>query len=156
MNPIVARLYWQLMALLLACRLVGWRPALAMALALGVVQALHYAWVRRGWRARDVQVRLDFLALLACGLPAATAWLHALQLGGVLLLLVADYCVLARLLDLAAWNRDQPLSAALIRRALLTPPAQRGKAGGLASSARCDGAASPAQDSARSRIRSSA
>ena len=127
MNPIVNLLYWQLMALLLACRLVGWRPALSMALTLGLMQALHFAWVRRSWRARDVQVRLVFLALLACGLPPAMAWLHAMQLGGVLLLLVADYCLLARLLDLAPWNRDQPLSAALIRKAMLTPPAQRGR-----------------------------
>lgn len=125
MNPIFNRLYWQLMALLLACRLSGWRPAIALSLALGAVQALHFAWVRRGWRARDVQVRVVFLVLLACGLPPEMAWLYALQLGGVLLLLVVDYCFLARLLDLAPWNRDEPLSAALLRKALLTPPSQR-------------------------------
>lgn len=125
MNPIVARLYWQLLALLLACRLVGWGPAVALLVALGTAQALHCAWRRRDWRARDVQVRLVFLALLLAGLVPGWRWMHALQLGGVALLLVADYCLLARLLDLAPWNRSEPLSAALLRRALLTPPSQR-------------------------------
>jgi hypothetical protein len=49
--------------------------------------------------------------------------LHAIQFVGVNALLVADYCLLARLLAVLPWNRPGPWSADVLRRALLTPPA---------------------------------
>lgn len=123
MNPLVTRLYWQLSALLLACHLVGWRLGLPLVIALNVVQALHFAWVRAGWRALDAQVRLAFLGLMIVGLVPALSIVHAVQFIGVTIRLVADYCVLARLLSLLPWNRQEPLGWALVRRVLFTPPA---------------------------------
>jgi hypothetical protein len=123
MNPLVTRLYWQFSALLLACHLVGWHHGLPLVIALNVVQALHVGWVRRGWRALDAQVRLAFLGLLIVGLIPPAGIVHAAQLIGVTAILVADYCLLARLLSLLPWNRQEPLGWALVRRALFTPPA---------------------------------
>ena len=48
---------------------------------------------------------------------------HLIQFVGVNALLVADYCLLARLLTLLPWNRPLPLDWALVRDVLLMPPA---------------------------------
>jgi hypothetical protein len=123
MDPRLKRLYWQLTALLLAAHFAGAATALPGALALNVAQALHFAAARRGLRAFDVQVRVGYLALLLIGSVGPLWPLHLVQFVGVNAMLVADYCLLARLLRLAPWNRREPMSLALVRWALLAPPA---------------------------------
>jgi hypothetical protein len=123
MSSLVTRLYWQTSALLLACHLVGWRHGLPLVIAFNAAQALHFAWVRRGWRALDAQVRLAFLVLLIVGLVPALDIVHVALFIGVIAILVADYCLLARLLSLLPWNRQEPLGWGLVRRLLFTPPA---------------------------------
>jgi hypothetical protein len=122
MSPLTKRLYWQLTALLLAVHFVrgGW--ALALAIALNVLQVVHVTLRRRGVRTLDVQVRAAYLALLVLGTVPGLWPIHVVQFVGVNALLVADYCLLARLLTLLPWHRPRPLSVALVRDVLLTPP----------------------------------
>lgn len=122
MDPRIKRLYWQLTALLLATHFVGWPAALPLALGLTAIQVLHFASVRRTARALDVQVRIGYLCLLMLGSFEYLWPIHLVQFVGVNAMLVADYCPLARLLVLLPWNRGVPLSAALVRQALCTPP----------------------------------
>ena len=122
MDPRLKRLYWQLTALLLAAHFAGSGAALPATLALNVVQVLHFSAVRRSAAAFDVQVRIAFLGLLVAGSCGPLWPIHLVQLVGVSAVLVADYCLLARLLALLPWNRDQPFSWRLVRTALLQPP----------------------------------
>jgi hypothetical protein len=124
MNPTLKRLYWQLTALLLTTHFAGWSGGLPAVVALSGVQLAHVAIARCGqWRALDVQVRLAFFALLGLGTLPGMAWLHPMQFAGVNAVLVADYCLLARLLTLLPWNRQQALGWRFVRRVLLLPPA---------------------------------
>lgn len=123
MDPRAQRLYWQSIVLLLAAHLGGGAPALRLAIAVALLQALHFARRLGGLRPFPVQVRVVYLGLLLAGSWPPLALLHPLQLVGTAALLVADYCPLARLLALAPWNRRVPLSAALLRFVLLSPPA---------------------------------
>jgi hypothetical protein len=123
MNPVLKRLYWQLTALLLAAHFAGCSSSLDAAIALSGVQVAHVAILSGGqWRALDLQVRLVFFALLGVGTLPGMEWLHLLQFAGINGVLVADYCLLARLLSLLPWNRSHALSWALVRRVLLLPP----------------------------------
>lgn len=122
MDPLIRRAYWQATAALLAAHFGGWGAALPCALALTLAHALHFHAARRTWRALDVQVRWFYLMLLVLGTLPAMAWLHAAQFAGLLLLLVGDYCLAARLLVLLPWNRTQPLTPGLVRWVLLSPP----------------------------------
>jgi hypothetical protein len=119
----IKRLYWQATALALAAYLTGWVPGIGVAIVLSAGQVLLFAVHRRSLHALEVQVRLSYLGLLLVGLLPGLGMLHLLQLLGVNALLVADYCPMARLLVLAPWNRDVPLSMALVRWVLLSPPA---------------------------------
>lgn len=123
MNSTIKRLYWQITALLLAAHFAGWPGGLPLAIALTAGQVLHFAAFRRTPRALDVQVRIGYLALLLLGSVGPLWPIHLVQFVGVNALLVVDYCLLARLLVLMPWNRAEPLTARLLRKALFTPPA---------------------------------
>lgn len=125
MDPRIKRLYWQLTALLLVAHFAGWAHAMPLAIALTAWQAAHVALFRRTLWTLDVQVRIAYTGLLMLGSVAPLWPIHVVQLIGVNALLVCEYCLLARLLVLMPWNRNEPLTALLIRRALLTPPASQ-------------------------------
>jgi hypothetical protein len=123
MDPRFGRLYWQLTALLLAAHFAGWAHGLPLAIAISAWQAVHFAAVRRTLGTLDVQVRIGYLSLLVPGIVGPLWPIHVVQFVGVNALLVVDYCLLARLLVLMPWNRGQPLTAELLRKALFMPPA---------------------------------
>jgi hypothetical protein len=122
-TPPVRRAYWQVTALLLATHFAGWRHGLPAAIALNVVQTVHFSLARGTWRAFDLQLRWFYLGLLGLGLLPLFGWVHVVQFVGVNAMLVTDYCPAARLLVLMPWNRDVPLGFGLVRWALLSPPA---------------------------------
>ena len=113
--------YWLFTALALGASLAGSPGGAAPALALTVVQAVHLAVRAGSLLALSVQVRAAYLGLLVVG-----AWLfptvHVLQLAGTTILLVFDYCPLARMLSLMPWNRRGPLTLARLRATFLLPP----------------------------------
>jgi hypothetical protein len=123
MDSRIKRLYWQVTALLLAAHFAGLAVALPLAITLTAVQVLHFSAFRRNLAALDVQVRIGYLGLLLLGKVWLLWPIHAVQFLGVNALLVADYCLLARLLVLLPWNRGVPLSARLVRQALFSAPA---------------------------------
>lgn len=118
----IKRLYWQITALLLATHFTGWSGGLPLAIALTAWQVLHFAAFRRGLHTLDVQVRIGYLGLLLLGSIGPLWPIHLVQFVGVNALLVADYCLLARLLVLTPWNRGVPCSAQLVRQVLFSPP----------------------------------
>jgi hypothetical protein len=67
-----------------------------------------------------VQVRTAYLSMLVAGLWEPFHWVHWLQLAGTTARVVIGYCLLARTLSLAPWNRRQPLSPDLITRTFLS------------------------------------
>jgi hypothetical protein len=123
MDPRIKRLYWQVTALLLAAHFAGWAGGLPLAIALTAGQVLHFGAYRRTLQALDVQVRIGYAGLLMLGSVGPLWPIHLVQFVGVNALLVAEYCLLARLLVLMPWNRGVPLSGHLVHQALCTPPA---------------------------------
>lgn len=115
-DELLKRVYWLVTALALSAHLGGWESGLGLAIAVTALQALHFALKRRSATVLVVQVRAAYLVLLLAGLLPAFSWIPPA-------LLAFDYCLLARLLALAPWNRTAPLSWQLVRRVMLTPPA---------------------------------
>ncbi len=109
---------WLITAGVLVAGRLGWAPGVPIAIAVTATHALVIAIVRR--RSLPVQVRVTYTIVLVIGIVAPV--LHWMQLAGTVVLLVVDYCVIARFLALAPWNRRQPLTLALVRAILLTPP----------------------------------
>jgi hypothetical protein len=114
--------YWLGLVALLAGAIAESSLALALALALGAVQSIHFAVRERSLTAFRVQVKLVYLGLLVAGLWPPLVALHPAMLAGTTVRVAFDYCLLARTLSLMPWNRRQPLTLALVWRTYATPP----------------------------------
>ena len=123
MNATLRRAYWPLTAVALTVYLGGWTPGIIAAIALTVLQTVHFALRAGSVRTLDVQVRAAYLVLLLAGLLPWLAPLHVAQLIGLVVRIAFDYCLMARMLALAPWNRPVPLSWALVRWVFSAPPA---------------------------------
>ncbi|WP_447977497.1 hypothetical protein [Candidatus Nitrospira bockiana] len=115
--------YWLVTIVLLVVGLTGRPWGGSLAIALCVVQLAHFFSRERSVSAFPVQVRLVYLGLLLAGQWAPLGGLYWLMAVGTAARVLANYCLLARLLLLAPWNRLEPMSARLLRRVLLSPRA---------------------------------
>ena len=115
--------YWLATAIPLAAWLATDAPA-AFSLAAGVsaVQALHFRLRTGTMTAFPAQVRMAYLTFLLAGaLWEPLRILNWMQLAGTTAFLTIDYCPLARMLSLLPWNRERPLSIALLKETVFTP-----------------------------------
>ena len=112
--------YWLFTAGLLGAGLFGWPTGIYLAIFLCAVQIGHVIWLTGDLRAFPAQVRMAYLAMLIAGLWEPFQGIHWLQLAGTTARVLIGYCLLARTLSLAPWNRSQPMSFALIRRTFLS------------------------------------
>jgi hypothetical protein len=127
--------YWVGMVVLLAGEAAGCPLAAEPAVALGLVQAVHFAARERSLTVFTVQVKVVYLGLLVIGLWPSLVFIHWAQLAGTAARVAFDYCPLARTLYLLPWNRRQSLTLALVWRAYTTPPVRGSIARALAASA---------------------
>jgi hypothetical protein len=114
--------YWTATALLLTAGVAGWPAGVPAAIAVVLVQLGHFFWRERELASLTMQVRGLFLAALLLGLWPPLAWLHMLAAAGVWANVVFGYCLAARILSLAPWNRRAPLTAELVAWTFLSPP----------------------------------
>ena len=114
--------YWLAMVILLATGLAGYNQAFQIAIALGMVQSLHYLARECSLSAFPVQVRLSYLGLLVLAQWPPLQFIYWIQLAGTTAMVVVDYCPLARFLSLMPWNRSEPFTLDLLRRTVLSPP----------------------------------
>jgi len=112
--------YWVGTVGLLAAGLSGWRTGIVLAMALCAVQIAHVTWLTRDPASFPVQVRVAYLATLAAGMWEPVQWMHWLLLAGTSARVTAGYCLMARIMSLAPWNRWQPLSLELVARTFLS------------------------------------
>jgi len=116
--------YWFAAGCALGLALAGWPHGLPLAMATVGVQIGHFLLRERRIAAFPVQVPTLFLAVLALGTWEPLGFIHWVQLVGTWVRLVFDYCLAARVMSLAPWNRRVGLSWPLVRRTFLAPPAR--------------------------------
>ncbi|WHZ24497.1 MAG: hypothetical protein OJF47_003609 [Nitrospira sp.] len=112
--------YWGVTAGLLGAGLLGWPAGIWLAMALCVVQIGHVVGLTRDITAFPAQVRTAYLGLLLAGLWGPLHWIHWIQFTGTTARVLAGYCLLARILSLAPWNRRGPLTSELLQRTFLS------------------------------------
>lgn len=112
--------YWVLTVILLGAGLLGLPAGIWLAMALCVIQICHVVWLTGDVTAFPLQVRVAYLVLLTAGLWGSLQWIHWIQLAGTTARVLVGYCLLARTLSLAPWNRRQPWSLDLLRRTFLS------------------------------------
>jgi len=114
--------YWTGTALLLVAGLAGRRDALVLVSVVSVVHLLHFGIRNRSLAAFPVQVRLAYAGLTLAAQVDATQGLFVALTAGTLALVLFGYCPLARMLSLMPWNRQAPLSWALVLYTAMAAP----------------------------------
>jgi hypothetical protein len=113
---------WTVTAILLLIGLLGHPGAFVVAMAITGLQALVMLIREKSVSAFPVQLRIAYLMLLGICLIPQMRWHYWLPTIGTFALVIFGYCLLARVLSLLPWNRQEPLSADLLRRTFLARP----------------------------------
>ena len=113
---------WTLTAILLTIGLLGQPVAFVVAMVVTVVQCIVMAVREMNVLAFAVQLRIAYLLLLMICFVPPMRWLYWLPTVGTFALVIFGYCLMARMLSLLPWNRQEALSADLIRRTFLSRP----------------------------------
>lgn len=114
--------YWLATACFLTAGVFGFPLGFILAIALTVIQLIHYLIRERNIAAFPVQVRAWYLALLLIALPEILNPIYWLPTVGTWALVLFGYCGMARFVSLLPWNRESAFSWALLKRTLLSPP----------------------------------
>lgn len=114
--------YWLATACLLTLGVGGYPLAFPLAIALTLIQLLHYLARERNLAAFPIQVRAWYLGLLLIALPAPLQPLYWIPTIGTWALVLFGYCGMARIVSLLPWNRSQPLSMSLVKKTFLSRP----------------------------------
>lgn len=114
--------YWFITACLLTAGLAGHQIGFILTIGLSVLQLIHFVLREQSLTAFPVQIRFCFLMLvlviyieplqIVYWLPAVGTWARS----------IFGYCLMARLLSLLPWNRHDPFSLALAKKAFFSRP----------------------------------
>ena len=124
-------------AALLAVGLAGWPVCFLAAIALSVGQCVFFLRTHRAFTPYAVQIRLAYTKLLAVCFVPGLRWLYWLPMLGTFALVLLGYCLMARVLSLAPWNRRECLTANLLHRTFCTAPVAGRPEHGLPASGDC-------------------
>jgi len=113
---------WTLTAILLTIGLLGNPEAYVAAMALTGLQGLVMIVREKNVFVFPVELRIAYLLLLFLCFVPGMRWLYWLPTVGTFALVIFGYCLMARMLSLLPWNRQEPLSADLIRRTFMSAP----------------------------------
>lgn len=119
--------HWALTAPLLAADIAGITYAIEAAIVLCAVMCAYYFLRIGALKPFPVQIRLAYLTWLIGGFIPGFFWMHWIALVGTSAMVTVGYCPLNRMLNLLPFNRNEPLTRALVWRVVVTAPC----AGGL-------------------------
>jgi hypothetical protein len=94
------------------------------AVVLTIMNLHYYAYLDKSFTSFSVQVRAAILILFLAGLTPGLSWLYWIPFIGITVRNLTGYCLLARLLSLLPWNRNEPLTMALVKRRIFSPPSK--------------------------------
>ena len=118
--------YWLVTGVLVAVAIVGvpigFDLAIKLAIALSVVQIVHYFLREGSVAAFPVQLRIAVLLLLVLTYFDPTRLVVWVPLAGAVARVLFGYCMMARMISLLPWNRSAAFSIGLLGRTFFSAP----------------------------------
>lgn len=114
--------YWLVTAVLLTFGVLGNSSSFMLAIGLTVFQIIHFIIREKSITTFPVQVRICYLLLLIIALPESLQLIYWIPTIGTWAQIIFGYCTMARCVSLFPWNRSEPFSFALLRKAFFTRP----------------------------------
>lgn len=114
--------YWAITDFLLIMGVFYDPIALQAAIALNVLQVIHFYLRTPQISNFAVQVRIAYLLLLIIALYPPLYFIFYLQIIGTTAMILANYCFLARFMSLMPWNMAESYSFVLVRNTFFSKP----------------------------------
>ena len=114
--------YWLVTAGLLTFGISGNPTGFLLAIALTIIQLVHFVFRERSITAFPVQVRFWYLVLLLIAWQEPLQWIYWIPTIGTWAQIVFGYCTMARCVSLLPWNRSEQLSIDLLTKTFLSRP----------------------------------
>lgn len=92
------------------------------AIALNVIQVLHFYWLTPQINHFAVQVRIAYLLLLIAALYPPLFFIFYLQIIGTTAMVLGNYCFLARFMSIMPWNSTKDFSLDLVKETFFSKP----------------------------------
>jgi len=92
------------------------------ALIIAAIQLLHFSLAEGGLGKFPVQIRIGYLSFLLLAIPEGFEWTLWIPAVGTLARVLFGYCIMARMLMLLSFNRQQVLDWPFVKVAFLAPP----------------------------------
>jgi hypothetical protein len=114
--------YWLATACVLTAGVAGYKTGFGLAVAISVIQVVHFLMRERSVKAFTVQVRIVVLIYLLVALMDPTQILFWIAVAGTWARSIFGYCLMARTVSLFPWNLRSPFSLKLITRTYFSRP----------------------------------
>ena len=114
--------YWLLSVGFLTTGVCGRPMGFLLAIGLTAFQLIHFTIRDRSARTSPVQVRLVYLLLLLIAAPEKFRLIYWIPMIGTWVQVLFSYCAMARTVSLMPWNREQPISMALLKQTFVSAP----------------------------------
>jgi hypothetical protein len=130
--------YWLVTACFLTAGVAGYPIGFSLAIALTMVQLIHFTIREGSVAAFPVQVRFWYLVLLLVAFPEPMRIIYWIPTVGTWAQLIFGYCTMARCVSLLPWNRREPFSLDLMTRTFFSRPVPGNFMQGLPPKTECD------------------
>jgi len=114
--------YWLATAMLLSYGMTGRPVGFILAIGLVLIQLIHYIIKEDRLSAFTVQVRFMTLVFFVTIYPSPLQPLYWVPTIGLWAQVIFGYCAMARCVSLISWNRDSPISYALLMKTFFSLP----------------------------------
>jgi len=114
--------YWLVTAGLLTFGISGNPTGFLLAIALTIIQLVHFVFRERSITAFPVQVRFWYLMLLLIAWQEPLQWIYWIPTIGTWAQIIFGYCAMARCVSLLSWNRSGELSVDLLKKTFISRP----------------------------------
>ena len=114
--------YWLITAGLLTVGVSRNQAEFVLAIALTIIQLIHYVFREQNITAFPIQVRYWYLMLLLIAWYEPLQWIYWIPTIGTWAQVIFGYCTMARCVSLLSWNRSEELSLDLLKKTFFSRP----------------------------------
>jgi len=114
--------FWLASAVLLSFGVLGAPIFFKVAILLTVIQTIYFSIKLKSTTSFPIQVRVCYLGLLMISQPKALQWLYWIPAIGTWAQVLVGYCLMARLVSMLPWNREEAFSYQYVKATIFSPP----------------------------------
>ncbi len=116
--------FWLATAIFLSFGVLGEHQFFIFAIILTIIQTIYFSIKLKSIISFPIQVRACYLGLLLISQPKLLQWLYWVPTIGTWAQVLVGYCLMARIVSLFPWNREESFSFQYFKKTIFSRPVQ--------------------------------